>query len=128
MASKRKPKAKASSVKKPVRRAAAGKSAINSAGRHVGPPGNAKASNAAARDTARLLVIISDGYFEPSNYRQGQQLLDRLRTTGCGLLWLTTEAIDKPMTGTTVHALTNPASTAAVIGRAATTALKHATR
>ncbi|WP_309148804.1 hypothetical protein [Saccharopolyspora gregorii] len=79
-------------------------------------------------DTARLLVIISDGCFDAANYRRGQQLLDRLRTTGCGLLWLTTKATDKPMTGTTVHELTDPTTTAAVIGRAATTALKHATR
>ncbi|MEY8040071.1 hypothetical protein AB8O55_11755 [Saccharopolyspora cebuensis] len=77
---------------------------------------------------ARLLVILSDGYFEPSVATSGQTLLDRLRATGCGVLWLTTEAIDRPLHGATVHQLADPADTATVIGRAATAALRAATR
>jgi hypothetical protein len=45
---------------------------------------------------ARLLVIISDGHFRDIPRHDAQQRLDRLRTTGCGVLWLTTDATDTP--------------------------------
>ena len=45
---------------------------------------------------ARLLVIISDGHFRDIPRRDAQQRLDRLRATGCGVLWLTTDATDTP--------------------------------
>jgi hypothetical protein len=76
-------------------------------------------------DAARLLVIVSDGRFEADRYRAGQTLLNRLRASGCAVLWL---APDKPgntpMTGATLHALTDPATTARAIGQAATAALR----
>ncbi|GAA4869919.1 hypothetical protein [Saccharopolyspora cebuensis] len=76
---------------------------------------------------ARLLVILSDGKFHPWATTGGQTLLDRLRATGCGVLWLTTDDRDRPLHGATVHQLADPADTATVIGRAATTALRTAT-
>lgn len=75
---------------------------------------------------ARLLVIISDGYFPEHIRRDGQQRLDRLRAAGCGLLWLTTRPEDKPLDGAIVHQLTDPATTVRTIGHAATTALRAA--
>ncbi|GAB2677238.1 hypothetical protein GCM10027271_42580 [Saccharopolyspora gloriosae] len=77
---------------------------------------------------ARLLVIISDGRFHRYAADDGQRLLDRLRATGCAVLWLTTGSEPTPLTGATVHHLSDPATTATVIGRAATTALRHAAR
>jgi hypothetical protein len=73
---------------------------------------------------ARLLVIISDGHFRDIPRHDAQQRLDRLRTTGCGVLWLTTDATDTPLDGATVHLITDPAATAQTIGHAATTALR----
>ncbi|MGH9061360.1 MAG: hypothetical protein ACRDZY_17870, partial [Acidimicrobiales bacterium] len=73
---------------------------------------------------ARLLVIISDGHFREDPRREGQQRLDRLRATGCGVLWLSTDTTDTPLDGVTVHLLTDPAATAHTIGHAATTALR----
>ncbi|MGH8917947.1 MAG: hypothetical protein ACRD0H_06340, partial [Actinomycetes bacterium] len=73
---------------------------------------------------ARLLVIISDGHFREDPRLQGQQRLDRLRATGCGVLWLSTDTTDTPLDGVTVHLLTDPAATAHTIGHAATTALR----
>lgn len=73
---------------------------------------------------ARLLVIISDGHFREGPRLQGQQRLDRLRATGCGLLWLSTDATDTPLDGVTVHLLTDPVATAQTIGHAATAALR----
>jgi hypothetical protein len=80
-------------------------------------------------DAARLLVIVSDGNFVPEPRRNGQQLIDRLRTTGCAVLWLTPDpnlTRSDPMAGTTVHVLTDPTTTAQAIGRAATAALRTA--
>ena len=73
---------------------------------------------------ARLLVIISDGHFRDIPRRDAQQRLDRLRATGCGVLWLTTDATDTPLDGATVHLITDPAATAQTIGHAATSALR----
>jgi hypothetical protein len=77
---------------------------------------------------ARLLVIVSDGRFRPEPRRAGQRKLDRLRTAGCAVLWLTTRDTDTPLSGATVHRLTDPTTAARAIGRAATTALHAATR
>ncbi|MEC3979922.1 hypothetical protein QMK34_32195, partial [Amycolatopsis sp. H20-H5] len=79
-------------------------------------------------DAARLLVIVSDGQFEDDRYRAGQKLLDRLRATGCAVLWLAPDKPGcRPMNGATVHTLTDPATTARVIGKAATAALRATT-
>ncbi|WP_460397523.1 hypothetical protein [Actinophytocola sediminis] len=53
---------------------------------------------------------------------------DRLRASGCAVLWLTTNTHDTPLTGATVHVLTDPTTTARTIGHAATTALHATTR
>jgi hypothetical protein len=77
---------------------------------------------------ARLLVIVSDGRFRPAPRANGQRKLDRLRANGCAVLWLTTRDTDTPLAGATVHRLTDPTTAARAIGRAATTALRAATR
>jgi VWA domain containing CoxE-like protein len=76
---------------------------------------------------ARLLVIVSDGRYGPAEREPGQRCLDRLRTTGCAVLWLEPDTTrTRPLDGATVQALTDPAATAAAIGRAALTALRTA--
>ncbi|WP_308015872.1 hypothetical protein, partial [Saccharopolyspora sp. 6M] len=67
---------------------------------------------------ARLLVIISDGKFQDYAATGGKRLINRLRATGCGVLWLATGFDPRPLDGATVHELTDPATTATVIGRA----------
>jgi hypothetical protein len=76
---------------------------------------------------ARLVVIVSDGDFRPGPRQRGQRLLDRLRATGCAVLWLTPDVYYRnPLTGATVHVMTDPAATAQAIGRAAIAALRAA--
>jgi hypothetical protein len=75
---------------------------------------------------ARLLVIVSDGLFRPEPRAGGQRRADRLRASGCGLLWLAPASADvTPLHGATVQPLTHPATTARAIARAATTALRR---
>ncbi|MGO4615667.1 VWA domain-containing protein [Nocardia sp. 2YAB30] len=75
----------------------------------------------------RLLVIISDGCFRDAPRAAAQKRLDRLRANGCAVLWLAPdESWSKPLTGATVHELTNPAATATAIARAAVTAVRTA--
>ena len=73
---------------------------------------------------ARLLIIVSDGIYQPLERHAGQRRIDRLRASGCGVLWLTGSTADQPMDGATVHQLDDPTTTAKAIGRAATTALR----
>ena len=77
---------------------------------------------------ARLLVIVSDGDYRYQPRIDGQRKLDRLRASGCAVLWLTTSTSDTPLAGSTVHVLTNPAATARAIGHAATAALRAIAR
>ncbi|MBB5808866.1 hypothetical protein F4560_008634 [Saccharothrix ecbatanensis] len=77
---------------------------------------------------ARLVVIVSDGQFRDQPRRDGQKKLDRLRASGCAVLWLTTDDTDTPLAGATVHRLTDPATTARAIGHTATTALRATAR
>ncbi|WP_244467471.1 VWA domain-containing protein [Nocardia vulneris] len=75
----------------------------------------------------RLLVIISDGWYFDQHRTEAQKRIDRLRATGCAVLWLTPDDEDRrPLSGTTVHVITNPGTTAHEIGRAATKAVRHA--
>ncbi|GGS59719.1 hypothetical protein [Actinokineospora fastidiosa] len=77
---------------------------------------------------ARLLVIVSDGDYRYQPRIDGQRKLDRLRASGCAVLWLTTATHDTPLAGSTVHVLTDPTTTARAIGHAATAALRATTR
>lgn len=77
---------------------------------------------------ARLLVIVSDGHYDHDERAAGITQVARLRAAGCAVLWLTTDDRDDPFDGVTVHQLTDPTATARAIGRAATTALRAATR
>jgi hypothetical protein len=73
---------------------------------------------------ARLLVIVSDGFVPDRLRRNAQRLTDRIRATGCAVLWIAPHKHSEPLDGTTLHVLTDPATTAHAIGRAATTALR----
>lgn len=75
---------------------------------------------------ARLLVIVSDGHYDPEERDAGHAQVDRLRASGCAVLWLTTDPKDDPFHGVTVHRLSKPTATAQAIGRAATAALRAA--
>jgi hypothetical protein len=77
---------------------------------------------------ARLLVIVSDGHYDDDERAAGRTQVDRLRASGCAVLWLTTNNRDDPFDGVTVHKLTDPTATAQAIGRAATTALRATAR
>ncbi|WP_306358315.1 MULTISPECIES: VWA domain-containing protein [unclassified Nocardia] len=78
-------------------------------------------------ENTRLLVIISDGCFRDEPREAAQQRLNRLRGTGCAVLWLAPdEPWSEPLSGVTVHELTNPADTIAAIARAAVTAVRSA--
>ncbi len=75
---------------------------------------------------ARLLVIVSDGQFHPTQRTGGEQRVRRLVEAGCGVLWLAFGRFTDPMPGAQVVRLTDPADAAVAIGTAATRALRHA--
>jgi hypothetical protein len=76
---------------------------------------------------ARLLVIVSDGHIVDDDQQcNGQKRINRLRASGCAVLWLTSDDTDTPFDGVTVHQLADPTATAQAIGRAATAALRAA--
>ena len=76
---------------------------------------------------ARLLVVISDGQYRHRGRTGGQSRVDRLHHIGCGVLWLAPVGGGSwPLTGTTVERLSDPATTARGIGRAAVAALRAA--
>ncbi|MBF6183352.1 VWA domain-containing protein [Nocardia otitidiscaviarum] len=78
-------------------------------------------------ENTRLLVIISDGCFQDQPRAAAQQRVNRLRETGCAVLWLAPdEPWSEPLSGVTVHALANPADTIAAIARTAVTAVRTA--
>jgi hypothetical protein len=78
---------------------------------------------------ARLLVMVSDGGFRDEPLEAAQRRVNRLRARGCGVLWLAPDsAYSRPLDGVTVLTLTDPATTARAIGRAAVTALRAANR
>ncbi|NKY33841.1 VWA domain-containing protein [Nocardia speluncae] len=75
----------------------------------------------------RLLVIISDGHYSGPNRYRAQQRVDALHAAGCAVLWLAPADSDPdPLSGVNVHLVTDPAATAAAIGRAATAAVRNA--
>ncbi|WP_067902644.1 VWA domain-containing protein [Nocardia vaccinii] len=79
------------------------------------------------RENTRLLVIISDGIFYPAPRQRAQKRLNRLRATGCAVLWLAPEPRKAtPLAGATLHPVGDPAATAKAIARAAVTAVRNA--
>lgn len=80
----------------------------------------------ARKDAARLLVILSDGYFDDDECTSGQARITRVTATGCGVLWLHPDAGDRVMRGAHALTLTNPADIADAIGQVATRALRRA--
>ncbi|WP_067667093.1 VWA domain-containing protein [Nocardia miyunensis] len=74
----------------------------------------------------RLLVIISDGFFRPQPSVAAQHRIDRLRASGCAVLWLSPDEHCAPMKGVTEHVLADPTLTAATIARAAVAAVRSA--
>jgi VWA domain containing CoxE-like protein len=82
----------------------------------------------ARTDTARLLVIVSDGRYTADERAGGQQRLTRLTRAGCGIIWLAPDGRHAdPMPGAHVAVLADPAATADAIARAAARALADAT-
>lgn len=77
--------------------------------------------------SARLLVMISDGLYWGTPREKAQQLADRLRASGCGILWLAPDHTAHPLDGVHTLVLDDPTGTARAIGKAATAALRAAT-
>lgn len=73
--------------------------------------------------TGRLLVIASDGHYRPDEATRAADRISALRTTGCAVLWLSFEPDPRPLPGTTLLELADPAKAATAIGKAATAAL-----
>ena len=75
---------------------------------------------------ARLLAIVSDGWYAPDEVSGGQQRITRLAKAGCGVIILrpgTPWASEAEWKDAQVITLTDPADTIDVIARAATRAL-----
>ncbi|MFF4602585.1 VWA domain-containing protein [Streptomyces sp. NPDC001339] len=75
----------------------------------------------------RLLVIASDGYYHPDEATHATERITALRQAGCAVLWLAFDPGPRPLPGTTLLELTDPAQAATAIGKAATTALATTT-
>ncbi|WP_037913358.1 VWA domain-containing protein [Actinacidiphila yeochonensis] len=71
----------------------------------------------------RLLVIASDGYYNPDEADHAAERITALRAAGCAVLWLAFAPDPRPLPGVTVLELTDPAQAAAAIGKAAAKAL-----
>ncbi|WP_216211092.1 VWA domain-containing protein [Amycolatopsis aidingensis] len=86
------------------------------------------ALNLSRTDAARLLVIVTDtDIVDPVYRRNAQKHLERLRATGCAVLWLTPRRpwLDTDLVrGDTAHRLADPTTTAREIGHATTAALR----
>ena len=73
---------------------------------------------------ARLLVIVSDGVLViPGEEAAGQRAITRLARSGAGILWLDPDGEARVMPGAMRIPLPSPADAAALIARAAETAL-----
>ncbi|MHB6910183.1 VWA domain-containing protein [Streptomyces sp. CB02959] len=71
----------------------------------------------------RLLVIASDGYYNPNETARAATRITALRKTGCAVLWLAFAPDPRPLPGTTLLELTDPAQAITAIAQAAATAL-----
>jgi hypothetical protein len=79
-----------------------------------------------AGDGARLLVVVSDGYYTAAQRTGGQIRVRRLLACGCGVLWIALRKDPKPMDGAQVALLDDPSAAGEVIGIAAKRALRAA--
>jgi hypothetical protein len=79
-----------------------------------------------AGDGARLLVVVSDGYYTPEQRIDGQARVRRLLAVGCGVLWIALRMDPKPLDGAHVVLLDDPSAAGQVIGVAARGALQAA--
>jgi hypothetical protein len=68
-------------------------------------------------------VIASDGRYRHEEAASAAQRINTLITAGCSVLWLAFRPEPRPLPGTTLLELTNPAHAVSAIGKAATTAL-----
>lgn len=75
----------------------------------------------------RLLVIASDGCYRPDEAARAAERITALRRAGCAVLWLAFDPDPRPLPGTTLLGLTDPAQAATAIGKAATAALAATT-
>ncbi|RVU28985.1 VWA domain-containing protein [Streptomyces antnestii] len=76
----------------------------------------------------RLLVIASDGHYNPDEAASAAARITALRTARCAVLWLAFAPGARPLEGATFLELTDPAQAAAAISTAASTALTTANR
>ena len=73
---------------------------------------------------ARLLVVISDGWYTAAQRTGGQARVRRLLATGCGVLWIALRTDPKPIGGAHVALVDDPQAAGEVIGAAARRALR----
>ena len=73
--------------------------------------------------TGRLLVIASDGAYHESEASAAAERISRLITHGCAVLWLAFEPDPRVLPGATLLQLTDPATAAEQIGKAASHAI-----
>lgn len=71
----------------------------------------------------RLLVIASDGYYRPEEAAAAAERMTALCAAGCAVLWLAFDPDPRPLPGTTLLELADPAQAATAIGNAAAAAL-----
>jgi hypothetical protein len=74
----------------------------------------------------RLLVIVSDGKFRPTQLRDGPVRIARLVKAGCAVLWLAVNDRTEAMNGAHAIAIAEPSGAADAIGQAAIRALAAA--
>ncbi|GAA1918940.1 VWA domain-containing protein [Streptantibioticus ferralitis] len=76
-----------------------------------------------APGAGRLLVIASDGKYTAEQAARATDRIHALRDAGCAVLWLAFAPAPRPLPGTTLLELADPACAAAAIAKAATTAI-----
>lgn len=74
----------------------------------------------------RLLVIASDGLYARAEAARASVRVTALNKAGCAVLWLAFAPDPRPLPGTTLLELTDPARATAAIAKAATAALTTA--
>jgi len=75
-------------------------------------------------DSARLLVVVSDGRYPADQRALGQAQVRRLVAAGCGVLWIAVGSNATPLDGAQIALLDDPAAAGAVISAAARRALR----